>query len=289
MRGLGTFAAGHSAMTTRAPAQASPRVVIIGGGVGGTTVATYLKRAAPTVHVTLIERNEQLTTSVGSNLFLGGLRTLPSITHSYEPLRAQGIDVVIDVAIDVDASRKVITLMTGARISYDRLVLSPGVDMRFDSIDGYRPETARTMPHAWRAGEQMTILKGQLEAMPDGGVVVIAAPPDPYSGPAAPVPARLYGCALSEVAETSIQIVIVDLKRTVFLQPLFVEAFKKYYAGIVELHFLKPDEKDDYQLGSVNPRRPRRPPPRAACGSTPLSRTLSPRKRPGGLHIGPDA
>ena len=123
MRGLGTFAAGHSAMTTRAPAQASPRVVIIGGGVGGTTVATYLKRAAPTVHVTLIERNEQLTTSVGSNLFLGGLRTLPSITHSYEPLRVQGIDVVIDVAIDVDASRKVITLMTGARISYDRLVL----------------------------------------------------------------------------------------------------------------------------------------------------------------------
>jgi sulfide dehydrogenase [flavocytochrome c] flavoprotein subunit len=134
MRGLGTFAAGHSAMTTWARAQASPRVVIIGGGVGGTTVATYLKRAAPTVHVTLIERNEQLTTSVGSNLFLGGLRTLPSITHSYDPLRAQGIDVVIDVAIDVDASRKVITLMTGARISYDRLVLSPGVDMRFDSI-----------------------------------------------------------------------------------------------------------------------------------------------------------
>jgi sulfide dehydrogenase [flavocytochrome c] flavoprotein chain len=250
MRGLGTFAAGHSAMTTRARAQASPRVVIIGGGVGGTTVAAYLKRAAPTVHVTLIERNEQLTTSVGSNLFLGGLRTLPSITHSYEPLRAQGIDVVIDVAIDVDASRKIITLMTGARISYDRLVLSPGVDMRFDSIDGYGPEAARMMPHAWRTGEQLTILKGQLEAMPDGGVVVIAAPPDPYSGPAAPYERACMVAHFLKSRKPRSKIVIVDLKRTFFLQPLFVEAFKKYYAGIVELHLT--DEKDDYQLGSVN-------------------------------------
>jgi len=251
IRGLGTLAATcPPAMTTRVLAQASPRVVIIGGGIGGTTVATYLKRAAPTVHVTLIERNRQLTTSVCSNLFLGGLRTLESITHSYEPLKAQGIDIVVDVAIDVDASRKIVTLMTGTRLSYDRLVLAPGVDMRFDSIQGYGPEAARVMPHAWRTGEQMTTLKSRLEAMPDGGVVVIAPPPDPYSGPAAPYERACMIAHFLKVRKPRSKLFIVDGKRTFFLQALFVEAFKKHYAGIVELHLT--DEKGNYQLDSVN-------------------------------------
>ena len=127
MQGFATVATGHSSMTSPAYAQGSPRVVIIGGGVGGTTVATYLKRAAPSVQVTLIERNQELTTTVFSNLFLGGLRTLQSITHSYAPLRAQGTEVLTDVAIDVDTTRRIVTLMSGTRIPYDRLVLSPEV------------------------------------------------------------------------------------------------------------------------------------------------------------------
>jgi sulfide dehydrogenase [flavocytochrome c] flavoprotein chain len=251
IRGFGALAAvGPAARTIGARAQASPRVVIIGGGIGGTTVATYLKRTAPNVRVTLIERNQQLTTSLFSNLFLGGLRTLASITHSYEPLRAQGIDVVVDVAIDVDAARKIVTLMTGAKMSYDRLVLSPGIDMRLDSIDGYGFEAARTMPHAWRAGEQMTILKGQLEAMSDGGVVVISPPPDSYSGPAAPYERACMIAHFLKARKPRSKLVIVDPKRTFFLQPLFLDAFKKYYSGVVELHLT--DDKDNFQLDNVN-------------------------------------
>ena len=251
MQGLATVAAtGNSSMPSPAYAQGSPRVVIIGGGVGGTTVATYLKRAAPSVHVTLIERNQQLTTSVFSNLFLGGLRTHQSITHSYAPLRAQGTEVLTDVAIDVDTTRKNVTLMGGTRISYDRLVLSPGVDMRFDSIDGHGTEVARTMPHAWRTGEQMTILKGQLEAMPDGGVVVIAPPPDPYSGPPAPYERACTIAHFLKTRKPRSKLVIVDQKRTFFNQQVFMEAFKKYYAGLVELRLT--DEKDNYQLSRVN-------------------------------------
>jgi len=252
MRGLAVLPAiGPSSMISRARAQANPRVVIIGGGFGGTTVATYLKRAAPSVHVTLIERNQQLTTSTCSNLFLGGLRTLQSITHSYAPLKAHGIDVVTDVAIDVNATRKVVTLLSGTRISYDRLVLSPGVDVRLDSINGYGLETTRTMPHAWRTGQQMTILKDQLDAMPDGGVVVIAPPAGPYSGPPAPYERACMIAHFLKARKPRSKLIVVEQKRTFFNQAAFMEGFKKYYAGIVELRLT--DENDDYRLAGVNP------------------------------------
>jgi len=252
VRGLATLAAAsHSGVTSAVYAQANPRVVIIGGGFGGMTAATYLKRAAPSVHVTLIERNPQLTTSVFSNLFLGGLRTLQSITHSYAPLKAQGIDVLTDVAIDVDTTRKIVTLMSGTRVSYDRLVLAPGVDMRFDSIDGYGPEAARIMPHAWRTGEQMTILKTQIDAMPDGGVVVVAPPPEPYSGPAAPYERACMLAHFLKTRKPRSKLVVVDQKRSFFSQAAFMEGFKRHYAGILELRLT--DEKDNYQLQSINP------------------------------------
>ena len=120
VRGLGAAGAtAASGVTTFARAQASPRVVIVGGGAGGATVATYLKRAAPNIHVTLIERNPRFTTCFFSNLYLGGFRTFESITHSYADLKAQGVSVLTDVAVDVDVSRKNVTLMSGTRIGYD--------------------------------------------------------------------------------------------------------------------------------------------------------------------------
>lgn len=251
-RGLGALAAaGPAAVPTFAIAQAQPRVVIVGGGAGGATVATYLKRSAPNLHVTLIERNAQFTTCFFSNLYIGGFRTIESLTHSYAELKAQGINVLTDVAVDIDTSRKRVILMSGVAIPYDRLVLSPGIDIRFDTIDGYTRDAAQVMPHAWRAGEQTVLLKRQLEEMPDGGVVVMAAPPNPYRCPPGPYERACMIGHFLKARKPRSKLIIFDPKRAISKQAVFLEAFKKYYSGIVELNLS--NEIDDYGVVSVDP------------------------------------
>ena len=252
-RGLGAMAAASQAggMGTFAIAQTQPRVLIIGGGAGGATVATYLKRLAPNLHVTLIERNAQFTTCFFSNLYLGGFRTLESLTHSYQELKTQGINVITDVAIDVDTSRKTVTLISGTRIPYDRLVLSPGIDIRFDTIEGYNSEVAQSMPHAWRAGDQTALLKAQLEAMPEGGVVVMAAPPNPFRCPPGPYERACMIAHFLKTRKPRSKLIILDPKRTFSKQAVFLEAFKKYYPGLVEIHLT--NDIDDFRVVAVDP------------------------------------
>lgn len=252
-RGLGAVAAAAQATgtSTFAIAQTQPRVVIVGGGAGGATVATYLKRLAPNVHVTLIERNAQFTTCFFSNLYIGGFRTLESLTHSYQELKAQGINVVTDVAIDVDTSRKAVTLISGTKVPYDRLVLSPGIDIRYDTIEGYSSQVARSMPHAWRAGEQTVLLKTQLEAMPDGGVVVMAAPPNPFRCPPGPYERACMIAHLLKTKKPRSKLIILDPKRSFSKQAVFMEAFKKYYAGLIDIHLT--NDIDDFSVVAVDP------------------------------------
>lgn len=251
--GLGAVAAAAQATgtSTFAIAQAPPRVVIVGGGAGGATVATYLKRLAPNAHVTLIERNAQFTTCFFSNLYIGGFRTLESLTHSYQELKAQGINVVTDVAIDVDASRKAVTLISGTKVPYDRLVLSPGIDIRYDTIEGYSSEVAQSMPHAWRAGEQTVLLKTQLEAMPDGGVVVMAAPPNPFRCPPGPYERACMIAHFLKTKKPRSKLIILDPKRSFSKQAVFMEAFKKYYAGLIDIHLT--NDIDDFSVAAVDP------------------------------------
>ena len=252
-RGLGAAAAVSQAgsVGTFAVAQTRPRVLIIGGGAGGATVATYVKRVAPNLNVTLIERNAQFTTCFFSNLYLGGFRTLESLTHSYQELKAQDINVVTDVAIDVDPSRKTVTLISGTKIPYDRLVLSPGIDIRFDTIEGYSREVAQAMPHAWRAGEQTVLLKTQLEAMPEGGVVVMAAPPNPYRCPPGPYERACMIAHFLKTRKPRSKLIILDPKRSFSKQAVFMEAFKRYYPGLIDIHLST--DIDDFGVAAVDP------------------------------------
>ncbi len=251
-RGIGALAAGSTAALPRfAIAQAQPRVVIVGGGAGGATVASYLKRAAPNIHVTLIERNAQFTTCFFSNLYLGGFRSLESLTHSYVELKSRGINVITDVVVDVDTARKTVTLISGVRIPYDRLVLSPGIDIRFDTIDGYTRDAAQPMPHAWRGGEQTVILKRQLEEMPDGGVVVMAPPPNPFRCPPGPYERACMIAHFLKTRKPRSKLIIFDPKRAISKQAVFLDAFKKYYQGIIEFNLS--NEIDDYRIVSVDP------------------------------------
>ncbi len=148
---------------------ARAKVVIIGGGAGGGTLAHVLRRGSPEIDVTLIEEQAQYTTCFFSNLYIGGFRTLDSLTHSYGGLAAIGVNVVNARAIGVDTAKKEVRVQGGQPIAYDKLVISPGIDFKWAAIPGYTQEASLLMPHAYKAGIQTKLLKDQLTAMPDGG------------------------------------------------------------------------------------------------------------------------
>lgn len=253
IKGVGAASAlAVSGLPTRIYAQTgAARVVVIGGGAGGATAALYLKRQAPNVSVTLIEPEQKYITCFFSNLFIGGFRTLESITHTYDEHKRQGVNVVHDLAVDVDTTKKTVTLISGSRIPYDRLVLSPGFDFKYDSIEGYSREAAQNLPHAWRAGPQSVLLKNQIDAMPDGGVVVLAAPPDPYSCPPGPYERACMIAHLLKTKKPGAKLIVFDPKTTFSKQAVFLEAFQKHYAGVIEFNLTT--EIDDFAVVSVDP------------------------------------
>src|SRR5688572_20697195 len=126
-------------------AQAKPKLVIVGGGPGGATVAKYAaKDSAGALEVTLVEPLRQFTTCFHSNLYLGGFRNWESITHSYDAFAKYGIKLAHQAALAIDRERKSVRLADGSQLSYDRLVLAPGIDLKFESVPGYSEAAAET-------------------------------------------------------------------------------------------------------------------------------------------------
>ncbi|MGE3626760.1 MAG: FCSD flavin-binding domain-containing protein [Hyphomicrobiales bacterium] len=232
LAGMSVLAA--SSFSTFAIAQASGKVVIIGGGAGGATVAHHLKKGSPSLDVTLVEVQPQYTTCFFSNLYLGGFRTLESITHGYDGLTKLGVKVVHDLATAVDTAKKTVTLRGGNTLAYDKLVLSPGIDFKYDAIEGYSEEVAEKLPHAYKAGAQTKLLKTQLEAMPDGGTVVMIAPPDPFRCPPGPYErASMIGYFLKTQKPKS-KLIILDPKEKFSKMGLFQEGWAQHYQNQVE-------------------------------------------------------
>ncbi len=218
-----------------ARAAAGGKVVVIGGGFGGATCAKYLRRAEPGIAVTLVEPSRQFVTCPFSNMVLGGLRDMASITQSYDGLRRKhGVDVVHDTVTGIDPAKKTVKLAGGKTLNYDRLVVSPGIDFRWDSIGGYNEKAAAIMPHAWKAGPQTVLLRKQLTAMKDGGVVVIGAPPNPFRCPPGPYErASMIAHYLKEHKPKS-KILILVAKDNFSKQGLFEAGWDKFYPGMIE-------------------------------------------------------
>ena len=232
------LATSAAASTLAAPAvlsAAKMRLVVIGGGPGGATAARYVAKGSKDVSVTIIEPKQNFTTCFFSNLYLGGFRTLSSITHSYGTLAGQyGVNMVHDVAVDVDRAAKTVKLARGSDLGYDRLVVSPGIEMLYDSIEGYSPEAATMMPHAWQAGTQSATLKTQLEAMEDGGVVVVAPPPNPFRCPPGPYERICMIAHYLKANKPKSKIMVLDAKNKFSKQALFQEAWANHYDGMIE-------------------------------------------------------
>ena len=218
-------------------AQGKPKVVVIGGGPGGATAAKYIaKDSKGAIDVTLVEPSKQFTTCFHSNLYLGGFKKFEEITHSYAALTSKyGVKVVHQMAKSIDRAKRVVTLADGKTLSYDRLVVSPGIDLKYDSVPGWSKAAEEVMPHAWKAGPQTKILKAKLDAVPDGGMVVMIAPPNPYRCPPGPYErVSMMAHALKKAGKSKSKIIVLDPKPNFSKQGLFMEGWEKHYKGMVE-------------------------------------------------------
>lgn len=238
-RSLGLLAggvAGTLAMPAIVTAQSKPRLVVVGGGAGGATVARYVaKDSKGAIDVTLIEANPQYTTCFFSNLYLGGFRTFESITHGYEKIGETGVKVVNAMAKTVDRDKKEVVLADGSRVAYDRLVVAPGIDLIYDSVPGYSEAAAQMAPHAWKAGPQTQLLKQKLDAVANGQSIVMVAPPNPYRCPPGPYErVSMMAHVLKAKGHTDAKIIILDPKPKFSKQALFQEGWAKHYPGMVE-------------------------------------------------------
>ena len=234
---LGLIGAGAASLVVPKPsiAQGSAgRVVVVGGGFGGATAARYLKRGNPNLTVTLLEPARRFYTCPFTNLYLGGLRTFEQEAHSFDDLRRIGIQVVHERANDVDAKAKSVTLSGGRKLPYDKLVLSPGIDIRWGALEGYDQAASELAPHAWIAGPQTTLLKKQLDAMPDGGLFVMVAPDNPFRCPPGPYERASMVAHYLKTKKPKSKLLILDAKDNFSKQGLFQDGWKKFYADIIE-------------------------------------------------------
>lgn len=213
---------------------ASAQVVVVGGGFGGATAARYIKRRDPSIHVRLIEPAKTFYTCPFSNLYLGGLRRFEQQAHSYDDLRAQGIEIIHDIATAVDPDKKTVQLAQGASLTYDKLLLSPGVDMRWHALEGYDEAAAELAPHAWKAGAQTQLLKKQLDAMPDGGTFILVAPENPFRCPPGPYERVSMVAHYFSQHKPKSKILILDAKDAFSKQALFQDAWQHIYGDMIE-------------------------------------------------------
>ena len=228
-------AAGCAGMAPGRTAKArKAKVVVVGGGPGGATCAKYLRRFAPEVEVTLVEPARRFVTCFGSNWVLGGLRGMAAITHGYDGLRRRGVRVVHDRVTAIDPEARRVRLAGGASLPYDRLVVSPGIDFRWDAIDGAGPEAAELVPHAWKAGPQTVLLRRQIEAMPDGGTVLICPPGNPFRCPPGPYERASLVAHYLKRHKPRAKVLILDAKDKFSKQPLFMDAWKALYGDMIE-------------------------------------------------------
>ncbi len=228
--GLGVLAAPSILLANAA----SARVVIVGGGFGGATAARYLRRYNPDLDITLVEPAEAYVTCPFSNLFLAGLRDWDSIVHRYGGLRGIGIKVVRAAAQGVDAAARKVALSDGTVLAYDRLVLSPGIDIKWGALEGYDEAAAALVPHAWKAGLQTLLLKSQLQAMEDGGTFVMSVTDGAFRCPPGPYERASMVAHYFKTHKPRSKILLLDSKATFSKQALFQQGWEALYGDMIE-------------------------------------------------------
>jgi len=236
---LGTAAAGAALLAAPAIVRAqgaAARLVVVGGGFGGATAARFARVSFPDLDVTLVEPQPRFLTCPYTNLVLGGARRLEDVTHSYDGLRARGVRLVQDWAEAIDPAARTVRVRGGATLPYDKLILSPGIAIRWGALEGYDEAASQLMPHAWIAadGAQTTLLRRQLEAMPDGGVVGLAIPANPFRCPPGPYERISMIAHYLKREKPRSKILALDAKDAFSKQGLFQDGWRALYGEMVE-------------------------------------------------------
>ncbi len=215
----------------------SQRVVVIGGGFAGATAAKYLKMWSPGTEVIMIERNAQFVSCPQSNLVLSGSRTLQQLTYDYNGLADKyDVKTVQAEVVAIDTEKQQVTLHDGVVVSYDRLVIAPGVDFIYDDLPMLASHDAqKIVPHAWKAGSQTTILKQQLVSMKKGGTVIMTVPPTPFRCPPGPYERACQIALYLKNHNPSGKLIILDANGDVASKKaLFKGAWQEHYAGLID-------------------------------------------------------
>lgn len=249
--------AGAPAVNSGSAAEIMPktgrRVVVIGGGYGGTIAAKYIRMMDKSIEVVMVERNDHFISCPFSNLYIGGvIKTLDPLTIKYDKLVANhGIKMVQAEVTAVDPVAKTVVTSKGT-LTYDRLVMSPGIDFRLDEMKGYDTAAMDVMPHAWKAGPQTVLLRKQLEAMKDGGTVLMTVPLAPYRCPPGPYErANMISFFLKNHKPKS-KLIMLDANPDVTSKgALFKKGWKDNYAGIFEYRGAKKVTEVDAKSRSV--------------------------------------
>ena len=215
-------------------AQGKAKIVVIGGGFGGATAARTLKALQPALDVTLVEPNPVYTSCPFSNSVLADLREIGQQQFRYDGIKRTGVTVAETSATAIDAEVKTVTLADGNTLSYDRLVMTPGIDFSWSALPGYDEAAAQKMPHAWKAGAQTVLLRRQLQAMDDGGLVVMSAPANPFRCPPGPYERASLIAYWLKIWKPKSKLLLLDAKDAFSKQRLFQNAWAELYPGMIE-------------------------------------------------------
>ena len=208
---------------------AGKRVVIVGGGIAGATAAKYLRLMDANVDITVIEPKKTYTTCFLSNEVLWNHRNIDTIQFGYDALKKRSINVVHDIAVNIDPIAKQVILKSGTKFNYDACVVSPGISFNWDAIENYTPETSKLLPHAYQAGPQTLLLRDQLKAVKNGGTFILVAPQNPFRCPPGPYERVSQIAWYFKKHKPKSKIIILDPKPKFSKMKLFAAGWERYY------------------------------------------------------------
>ena len=212
------------------------RVLVVGAGFGGATAARYLKLwGGDAIDVMLVDCETAFVSCPLSNLVVGGHRRIQDLTVGYGGLRQAGVVVLNDEVEKIDPAKKQVSFKKLADQTFDRIIVSPGIDFDFGAIQGLNAEAQKTILHAWKAGPQTVALRQQLEAMPDGGVYVLSIPKAPYRCPPGPYERVCQVASYLKAAKPRSKIIVLDANPDIQSKKgLFLASWNGAYAGMIE-------------------------------------------------------
>jgi NADPH-dependent 2,4-dienoyl-CoA reductase/sulfur reductase-like enzyme len=249
---LSSTAAAGALLSVPALAQGPGRVVVIGGGFAGATCARFVKRLNPNLAVTLVETSRTFTACPFSNEVIVGLRDINAQQFGYDQFAAgSGVTIAFATATAVDPQKRTVTLDNGTQLDYDRLIVAPGIDLRWDALAGYTEASSERMPHAWKAGPQTQLLRSQLEAMDDGGTVLISAPANPFRCPPGPYERASLIAYHLKTKKPKSKIIVLDAKDAFSKQGLFQNAWKELYPNLEWVGLSKGGKVNSVDVGEM--------------------------------------